>query len=254
MRLPNVIAIEGIDASGKATQANMLADYLDSLVPEYSSISRPCLRKSFPAYDLPTGKLIASKLKGKWNVTSAAFLDADTGEVIGTHKQEPYLDALVLQALMVMNKYELADEIAKACVVERRSVVLDRYTVSGLAYGQADGLPVELLERTQSLLPKAHHVLIDIPVHESWARRPKREDKYEANKDRLLNARINYLAIFEKHGVDTSFWTFDEDKQRGLDPHVRTSLAGYYLVNGLGTPEEVHARIIRALEPTNEAQ
>jgi len=241
MRLPGIVAIEGIDASGKATQAKMLADYLDALVSVSSphltgfpAIGAPLtLRRSFPAYDTPIGALIASKLKGEWVPVVT--------ERVGQFDLDPKTDALVLQSLMVANKFELADEIERANVVEGRNVVLDRYVVSAYAYGQADGLPLEFLERLHARLPKAHHVLIDIPVEESFARRPKRDDKYEANRGRLAAARVNYLAYFESKGVDTPFWS------NVKTPRFRTSPSGYAIVDGIGFADQVHDRVKAAL-------
>lgn len=255
MRLPNIVCFETIDAGGKQTQAKMLADYIDGQpVSKDGELLRghttdAVLRKSFPAYDTPIGKLILAKLKGEWGIVAA--------REPGRLEEWPAIsDALVLQSLMIANKMELADEIERAYVVEGRTVVLDRYIVSGLAYGMADGLELELMERLHARLPKAHHVLIDIPVEESWKRRPKREDAYEADKERLSRARTNYLNIFKKNGVDMDFWGTGVGGVDSYDGHGNTRRmheyssefrvspgAPYYVVNGIGTPNEVHERI-----------
>lgn len=262
MRLPNIVAIDGLDASGKATQAKMLADYLDTLLdPRFlrsevdgvrpsSPLFPSTLRVAFPNYETLTGKLILSKLKGYWKLDGWKGNDTYPGEKADEERERKAAhanaEALVLQSLMLTNRFEVADEIERANVVEGRNVVLDRYWASGIAYGMADGLDYEWLMRVHTRLPKAHHVFIDIPVEESFKRRPKREDKYEADGLRLERARANYLHLFERHGVDTSYWNPKEVTQASAD--IRTSAAGYYLVNGLGTPDEVHARVKQALE------
>lgn len=238
------------DASGKATQAKLLANYLDEQARNptdtdgFRNSPKTCLRLAFPAYGTPIGKLIASKLKGEWD---AARVQLDP-EVPGAYEEYPDKEenALVLQSLMIANKMELAGEIERANMVEGRNVVLDRYIVSGIAYGQADGLDRALLETLHARLPKAHHILIDISVEESFKRRPKREDAYEADRARLERARKNYLAEFERNGVDLAYWNPKEVTQASAD--ARTSPSGYAIVNGLGTVEEVHARVKMALE------
>jgi dTMP kinase len=249
MRLPGIVAIEGCDAAGKATQAKLLADYLDQQAQiesmaegHASAVSKTCLRLSFPAYNTPYGKLIYSQLRRAW------------APQWSTEDPDPDLRAHVLQAMMLANKFELADQIERANITEGRNVVLDRYVISGLAYGMADGLSLELLERLHARLPKAHHVLIDIPVEESFKRRPVRDDAYESDRDRLSRARSNYLHVFEKYGVDTSYWGERyalADRPGGGrygDQDYRTAPSGYAIVNGIGTVEKVHERIKRALE------
>jgi len=244
MRLPNIVCLTGLDGCGKSTHAALLADYLDTrndLCSTNGPEEKHCLRMKFPKYDTPIGKLIASKLKEQWIAIEQGMLPIESPQT---------LNAFVLQSLMTVNRLEAVDEIERAVVVEGRSVVLDRYWVDAVAYGGADGLDTKWLEVIHSRMPKAHHVLIDIPVEESFHRRPLREDKYEANKDRLRRARINYLAYFESKGVDTSYWnTVMSGENTGEVPRLyRTSPSGYAIVNGMGTPEVVHARIKEALE------
>lgn len=250
MRCPNIVCLEGIDGSAKSTHAALLADYLDTLIDpvlQRSSVNgietpsplfKPCFRVKFPNYETPTGKLILLKLQDKWGLEMRPRSGADEqtwGEMV---KSFDHANALVLQSLMLTNRFEVADEIERAVVVEGRNVVLDRYSPSAFAYGMADGLDYKWIESIHTRLPKAHCVFIDIPVEESFKRRPERTDAYEANKDRLSKARANYLHLFERMGVDTSYWQGD----------VRTSASGYSIVNGLGTIDQVQERIRKVLE------
>ena len=260
MRLPAIVALEGIDASGKATQAKMLADYLDARpcacgAPAHyvehvdagnpSSKLRcescgmvgpgPCLRRSFPAYETDLGGLIRAALRGGWAADWAPGYPAPPA----ARMDSTGLRALVLQSLMVTNRHELADEIEYEHMVKSRSIVLDRYWASAVAYGAADGLDPKWLEGVHSRLPKAHHVLVDIPVEESFRRRPTREDAYEADRGRLERARAAYLALFERKGVDVGML-------HGNSPgHVSPS--GWAIVNGSGPPELVHRAILMVL-------
>lgn len=243
-----IVAIEGIDASGKATQAARLADYLDAQpVSSDGELLRghttdAVLRLSFPAYDTPTGKLIADRLKDGWIAVVQECADREAYQ-----KRIAHTNALVLQSLMTVNRFELADAIERASGIQGRYVVLDRYWASGVAYGAADGLDPSYLESLHTRLPKAHHVLIDIPASESFKRRPKREDRYEADRDRLHRARVAYLALFERKGVSLSKTVGNEDVY-DVPETFRASASGWVVVNGLGSPDEVQQRIRGALE------
>lgn len=248
MRLPGIVAIEGIDGSGKATQAKLLADCLDgrSWAGSPTFTAKPCLRRSFPAYGTELGGLIAGMLKEDWRITNETECGPDADMNID------HVSAFVLQCLMTVNRLELADEIEYRNSTEGLDVVLDRYWASAVAYGAADGLDPKWLEAIHSRLPKAHHVLIDVPVDESWKRRPERRDVYEADRGRLERAREEYLALWERKGVDTAYWAQDLKGARegcGRDGRgYRVSPSGWAIVNGLGTSEEVHARVKGALE------
>jgi dTMP kinase len=248
MRLPNIVALEGIDASGKATQARMLADYFDSrivprapvvagqmITPAMGDRVAACLRRSFPAYQTDLGALIRDRLLGNWSTDWTPGYPTPPAMRMDANG----LRAYVLQCLMTVNRHELADEIEYAVTVEGRSVVLDRYWASAVAYGVADGLDHRWLESVHTRLPKAHHVLIDIPVEESFRRRPVREDVYEADLSRLERARAAYHNLFWSKGVDTTMLS-------GNAPgHVSPS--GWATVNGGGSPGSVHRAILAVL-------
>jgi dTMP kinase len=243
VRLPNIVAIEGIDGAGKDTQAKMLADYIDDQPRPTleEAFAKKCLRGCLPDPECDlTYPLIRQMLAGRLRLT-------------GDNSAEPRMQSemahgIALQAVMLMNHIEAAARWEQACLAGR-TVVLSRYWDSAVAYGAADGLDRRWLERCLARLPKAHHVLIDIPVDESFTRRPKRDDVYEASIDRLREARIEYLALYERHGVDASVWGHaDRCEKYLLSSEYRSSASGWSVVNGLGTADQVHARIRAALE------
>ncbi len=156
-----LIEIEGLDASGKGTQVALLADAISAA------------RLKFPTYETPVGQAI-----------KAVLIDGAP-------------DPLVLQALCLMNRFEWAHDIAKD--LTSRSVVLDRYILSAIVYGAGDGLDRDWLWKLHELLPQPDlHILIDIPVEESFKRRPERQDAYEANVCRMTQVREEYLRVWHK--------------------------------------------------------
>lgn len=204
-----IIVIEGGDAMGKATQSKLLAAKLDAV------------RFSLPFYESPAGQAILSNLRGEW---TAAYLASNDGR----HAPSKHMNAMVLQSLMMMNRLELMPEI-KATLQEGKPVVFDRYTPSALVYGGVDGLDVGWVELINSAMPPADVcILLDGPVATGFERRSERRDRYEKDHAFLQRVREEYLAIF----------------QRAPSRLARS----WKVVGAIGTVEEVHERIMKAIE------
>lgn len=174
-----LIALEGIDAAGKATHAKTLTARL-----------MRAHTVTFPSYRITAcGPVILDKLTEKWWIdTNDTNIDINCTE------------ALVLQALMVVDKLEWAADIRKF-LLEGFDVVLDRYWGSAIAYGQADGLEEGFLRKIHALLPQPDvWVLLDIPPEESIRRRPERRDVYEKRAGLMETVRKNYLRLFKEGG------------------------------------------------------
>lgn len=173
-----LVAIEGIDACGKATQAAALAAWLTARGVEAEVIS-------FPRYETETGKVIRGLLRGG-SVFANIYESADMRA-----------QAVVLQSLMAANRYEVSTQLAVAADDAKKVTILDRYWASGYAYGVADGLDRAWLMEVHRLLPKPRAWLfLDVGVEVSMLRRPERRDQYEASCDRLTGARLAYLDLF----------------------------------------------------------
>ena len=103
-----LIVLEGLDGAGKSTQVKKLKQYLLEKCGELDYIH-------FPRYDAPVyGELISRFLRG------------DFGDNESVH---PQLVAL----LFAEDRHGAAEEI-KARLAERKTVLLDRYVYSNIAY------------------------------------------------------------------------------------------------------------------------
>lgn len=170
-----LVAFEGIDACGKSTQIDLLKKASVSMFPS-------CQVFSYPNYVTDTGGKIKQMLK------------------------DPERDPLVLQCLMTVNRYEeqfLVEEAMSAGAL----VILDRYWLSGLVYGAADGLSSAWLYRVhEQLLRPDHWFVLDMNTEESFRRRPERDDDYESDRPRLAHARMRYrercLSMSNGHLID----------------------------------------------------
>src|SRR5215470_2960734 len=148
-----LIAFEGLDQSGKQTQAEMLRDRLK----EDGHKSRLV---SFPDYATSIGEEIARALQG----------ERDYGPD-------------VMQLLYVANRYERRADLQR-WTEGGLIVVCDRYTASTIAYGEAQGLDPAWLASIQKFLPPPSlTVLLDIAPETAIARKAVDRDRYERDRD-----------------------------------------------------------------------
>ena len=158
-----LIAFEGLDQSGKQTQAELLRDWL-------TSGGRSVRLLSFPDYQSAIGTEIRRGLRG----------ERDYG-------------ADVMQLLYVANRYEWKGEIVR----EKEAgtiLVCDRYLASSIAYGEAQALDVAWLTEIQKYLPQPDITfLLDIPPDVSARRKTIDRDRYERDLSLLARVRESYL-------------------------------------------------------------
>jgi len=164
-----LIAFEGLDQSGKQTQAELLRDRL-------TSDGRAVRLLSFPDYQTVIGAEIGRALRGEREYT-----------------------ADVMQLLYVANRYEWKGEIVRA-KASGTILVCDRYLASSVAYGEAQGLDADWLADIQKYLPQPDITfLLDIPPDVSARRKTVDRDKYERDLSLLSRVRSSYL---RQSGVD----------------------------------------------------
>jgi dTMP kinase len=174
-----LIAFEGLDQSGKQTQAELLRDQL-------TASGRHVQLLSFPDYTTAIGHEIQLALHGS----------RDYG-------------ADVMQLLYIANRYEWKGRIAQAR--ERGTIlVCDRYLASSIAYGEAQGLDGEWLQQMQRFLPQPDITfLLDIAPEVSAHRKTADRDKYERDLALLARVRASYLRQAENGWV-----RLDADRDR----------------------------------------
>jgi dTMP kinase len=160
-----LVAFEGLDQSGKQTQAAALRARL-------AAESRVVRVLSFPDYTTPIGAEIGRALAG--------------GRDYG---------ADVMQLLYVANRYEWKGEIER----ERRRgviVICDRYLASSVAYGEAQGLDPAWLVDVQRRLPQPDvTLLLDMSPEESARRKAAGRDRYERDLALLAGVRDSYRRL-----------------------------------------------------------
>jgi dTMP kinase len=169
-----IIAIEGLDKSGKHTQSNMLVEYLRSKGYKVE-------KSEFHRYDTPTGQLIRKWLYKEWDV------DQTTIELIMTadkQAQQKWFNELEEQGVDFL--------------------VLDRYTKSQFVYSLSNDIePKWTLELQKYMRKPDMEIFIDIPAEESMKRKGKHgeNDRYESDLALLNEVRALFF-WFTEHIVD----------------------------------------------------
>jgi dTMP kinase len=158
----HVVAFEGLDQSGKQTQAERLADTL-------RAEGRRVEFLTFPEYPTAIGAEIGRALRGE-------------------HDYAPD----TLQLLYIANRYEFRPRIVE-WVAAGAVVICDRYLASSVAYGEAQGLDPAWLQEVQRYLPQPSlTVVLDIPPEVSLQRKQAARDRFERDLPLLSRVRDSY--------------------------------------------------------------
>ena len=168
-----LIAFEGLDQSGKQTQAERLKARVEAA-------GRTAVLLDFPSYETPIGKEIQDALQG----------ERDYG-------------ADVMQLLYVANRYERKPLIERL-LGDGTVVICDRYLASSIAYGEAHGLDAAWLREIQRYLPRPDlTILLDIAPETAAGRKTTNRDKYERDLALLSRVRESYHRQAEAAGPST---------------------------------------------------
>jgi dTMP kinase len=157
-----LIALEGLDQSGKETQARLLAERLRAEGRRVETLS-------FPDYETAIGRAIGATLAGRRDFAPD-----------------------VLQLLYIANRYEKKPQITE-WLAAGAVIVCDRYIASSVAYGESHGLDPQWLVETQRHLPQPDlTILLDIAPQTAVERKRTGRDRYERDLALLERVRASY--------------------------------------------------------------
>jgi dTMP kinase len=158
----HLIAFEGLDQSGKQTQAELLRDRL-------KQDGHKARLVSFPDYGTSIGEEIARALQG-----------------------EREYGPDVMQLLYVANRYERKPDLLR-WLDGGLILVCDRYTASSVAYGEAFDLDPRWLADMQKFLPPPSlTIMLDIAPETAASRKTADRDRYERDLALLGRVRESY--------------------------------------------------------------
>jgi dTMP kinase len=175
-----LIAFEGLDQSGKQTQAERVQEFV-------LKRRRECRLVSFPDYTTAIGQEISKALHG-----------------------EREYGADVMQLMYVANRYERRTEMA-SWLEQGAVLVCDRYRASSVAYGEAQGLDPVWLREMQRYLPRTDlTILLDIAPETAVQRKAKGRDRYERDLALLSRVRESY----RRQAVQDEWLTLNGERPR----------------------------------------
>lgn len=164
------IAFEGIDCSGKTTQAKMLKKYLDELGHPTIWTCEPYKNESL--------------------------------------RERKDLSPLGRQAAFVNDRRQHLIELIIPALASEKNVIADRFMLSGIGYGMSEGLDQKLLlELHEQIIGRNFIIpditfLIDVPVDVAMKRLVEKlkvtgqEPHYYERKEALEKVREAYLSIY----------------------------------------------------------
>ncbi len=194
-----LIVLEGIDGAGTETQSKLLLDYLKK-----KGIQAERIR--YPDYEQPLGRLIHEYLHKKYDFSAES-------------------QVMLYAADMVKDK-----ERIKKWLGEGRTVVLDRYITSTMAYQGFAGFPVERILSLAELfgLPRPDTIFyLKVSAKTSMERKYKEKSELDRNEENK--------ALLEKLGV------FYEKLAK------KSTFGRWVVIDGEKTKEEVFGEIRKEL-------
>ncbi|MFW5846556.1 MAG: dTMP kinase [Nanoarchaeota archaeon] len=165
------IAFEGIDGCGKGTQIKKLLEYINNI-----SKYNPLL------------------------LTREPYSDTDIRTILKS-EDNPYSQKEKLTELFIYDRRKHLKNLIKPNLKKGVHVISDRYSLSTLAYQNAQGMPLnELLRMHKGILIPDIIFLIDISGQEAVERMQKdfsrvEEQKFEKSAEFLEKLRKNYLKL-----------------------------------------------------------
>ncbi|WP_338601465.1 dTMP kinase [Sulfolobus tengchongensis] len=173
--MQKLIAIEGIDGSGKTTLANMLKEYLES------------------------------KRKLRVILTREPFSE----EIIGLIEKLGWSDPVLLTLLFAADRAIHIHWLSSLQNIDL--ILLDRYYFSSIAYQGALGLDEEWIEIVNSRFPKPDIViLLDLPVEVAISRIKNDKFSFKEKIRSLEKVRERYLKLANKY----NFYIINANKDK----------------------------------------
>jgi len=198
-----LIAFEGLDQSGKETQARLLGERLAAAGHHVRALS-------FPDYKTPIGQELRHALDGEREFTPD-----------------------VMQLLYVANRLEWLPTLT-GWLAAGDVVICDRYRASSVAYGEAQGLDAAWLLDIQRSLPVPDLTLfLDIAPETAAVRKARGRDRYERDLALLSRVRTSYQRQAQGQG-----WVLID----GELPKPDVALAVDAAVSPRLAPPSAHAR------------
>jgi dTMP kinase len=170
-KVGKIITLEGIEKSGKTTQAQMLSHYLSK--EKHLNTAH---------FDLPD-------------------YQTDVGQIIYKYLNQAEMPSNpeVLHLLYAANRYEIRD-VVNFHLNDGYVVIMNRYYQSNMVYGSVNDLEIRWLYTLDRNMPRSDlTIILDVPV-QITEKRGTRMDKNRFEQDREFKERVReaFLTLAEK--------------------------------------------------------
>ena len=183
-----IIVLEGIDGAGSETQSKLLHDYL-------KSSGKPAERFQYPDYFSPMGKLIKDFLYKRFEL-------------------QPEIQFLLFFADFLKDRGKI-----RQMKDSGKTVIIDRYFTSTLAYQTLSGFPIRRALQAARLfdLPQPDEIIYLKILPETSYKRKLREksmlDRHELDRELQAKVAATYEAL-AKRGVFGKWTIIDGEKSK----------------------------------------
>lgn len=216
MNKPFFIVFEGIDRCGKSLQADLLARRL-------REVGVPTEVFTTPDYNCKTGQVINSHLHGEVYLAR------------GQDRERSAHDELVLQSLLIANRYAVADRVRRWLAGGNVAVVV-RWIPSAMLYGTDAGIDEGFLRGACALLPVPDaYVLLNVDA-KAIQHRTSESNRYESDRQKQERLSRKYLEMWMRN-------------QAGCWPGRQRP---WFVIDGYFLTEKVHdsvCSLVSALRP-----
>jgi dTMP kinase len=170
-KVGKIITLEGIEKSGKTTQAQMLSHYLSKEK-----------QLNTAHFDLPD-------------------YQTDVGQIIFKYLNQAEMPSNpeVLHLLYAANRYEIRDVI-NFHLNDGYVVIMNRYFQSNIVYGSVNGLEIRWLYTLDENMPRSDlTIILDVPVQITEKRGTRTaKNRFEDDKEYKERVREAFLTLAEK--------------------------------------------------------
>ncbi len=194
--MKKLIVIEGTDCSGKGTQCELL--YKNLIDQGYN-----VLKKSFPVYDSPTGKIVGGPYLGKSSICEGWFKE-------GANNVDAKVASLYYAADRLYNIKEISEYLEKGNIV-----LLDRYVPSNMGHQAGKIKDKEDRLKMFKWLEKLEYELLELPrpdikifLHMPYEYSKKLQDnrkeldQHELSEANIRNAENAYIEMAELYNFE----------------------------------------------------
>lgn len=232
-----LIAIEGLDGAGKATQTKLLAERLNA------QFSQPTKVYSFPRYETSTGVEVARYLRG------------EIGELNPLQKAKLYADDRLAA------REEILDDVYRGC-----NIVCDRYYLSNLYFVAQASLLVkegkaissypdsvwyhiaeEELVRNDIAVPDMT-ILLDLPLEVTKENVLKKEQRRYTDSKQDIHER-DFSLLAEVHKQYHHYLNLEHPNIGGINPFGLVEIIDCfdYKTNTIKSVQEIHELVYKAV-------